>query len=38
MRSIAEYFRKDIPDVPWDDEDAFIGVLNKAGLTDQAAT
>jgi ATP-dependent RNA helicase DDX19/DBP5 len=33
--SIARYFARDIPDVPWDDEEAFIEVLRKAGLTDQ---
>jgi ATP-dependent RNA helicase DDX19/DBP5 len=31
---IAAYFKHDIPEVPFDDEDAFVGVLKKAGLTD----
>lgn len=35
MQSVAEYFNKHIPDVPWDNEDAFIEVLRAAGLTDQ---
>jgi len=34
--AISRYFARDIPDVPWDDEEAFIGVLRKAGLTDQS--
>jgi ATP-dependent RNA helicase DDX19/DBP5 len=35
--SIARYFARDIPEVAWDDEEAFIEVLRKAGLTDQTA-
>ncbi len=35
MDSIASYFRHPIPEVSWNDEDEFISVLNKAGLTDQ---
>lgn len=31
---IAAYFKHDIPAVPFDDEDKFIEVLKKAGLTD----
>jgi hypothetical protein len=35
MQSIADYFQHPIPEVPWNNEDEFIAVLNKAGLTDQ---
>lgn len=35
VNAIASYFQHPIPEVPWNDEDAFISVLNKAGLTDQ---
>lgn len=34
MQSIADYFQHPIPEVPWNNEDEFISVLNKAGLTD----
>lgn len=30
---IATYFHKDIPEVLYNDEDAFLDVLQKAGLT-----
>lgn len=30
---IATYFHKDIPEVPYNNEDAFLDVLQKAGLT-----
>lgn len=35
MQTIADYFQHPIPEVPWNNEDEFISVLNKAGLTDQ---
>eukprot|EP00775_Hariotina_reticulata_P011099 gene11099-11253_t len=35
VQAIASYFQHPIPEVPWDDEDQFISVLNRAGLTDQ---
>lgn len=31
---IAAYFQHNIPEVPYDDEDRFVEVLKKAGLTD----
>jgi hypothetical protein len=31
---IQAYFKHDIPEVPYDDEDAFVEVLKKAGLTE----
>jgi ATP-dependent RNA helicase DDX19/DBP5 len=34
MDEIEAYFRHDIPEVPYDDEDKFLDVLKKAGLTD----
>jgi hypothetical protein len=37
ITSIARYFQHPIPEVPHDNEDQFISVLNKAGLTDQTA-
>lgn len=37
MQSIANYFQHPIPEVPWNNEDEFISVLNKAGLSDQTA-
>lgn len=37
INSIARYFQHPIPEVPFDNEDQFISVLNKAGLTDQTA-
>ena len=33
LNLIADYFHKDIPEVPCNDEDAFLEVLTKAGLT-----
>ena len=30
---IGTYFQKDIPEVPYNDEDAFLEVLLQAGLT-----
>ena len=33
LNLIADYFHKDIPEVPYNDEDAFLEVLQKAGLT-----
>ncbi len=33
LNQIADYFHKDIPEVPYNDEDAFLEVLKKAGLT-----
>lgn len=38
MREVAEYFNRTIPEVTHSDEDGFIEVLNKAGLTDQTAS
>jgi hypothetical protein len=34
LDAIQDYFQVDIPEVPYDDEDAFLEVLKKAGLTD----
>jgi hypothetical protein len=34
VNEIATYFNTDIPEVPYDDEDKFVEVLKKAGLTD----
>jgi hypothetical protein len=34
INEIAAYFKHEIPEVPHDDEDKFIEVLKKAGLTD----
>ena len=34
VQSIADYFQHPIPEVPHDDEDAFIAVLRKAGLAE----
>eukprot|EP00884_Botryococcus_braunii_P018155 jgi/Botrbrau1/5022/Bobra.0396s0036.1 len=34
LDAIQDYFQVDIPEVPHDDEDAFLDVLKKAGLTD----
>ena len=31
---IQAYFRHDIPEVAFDDEDRFVEVLRRAGLTD----
>lgn len=35
MEMISQYFERDIPEVPYNDEDHFLDVLRKAGLTDQ---
>jgi hypothetical protein len=32
---IAGYFNRYIPEVPYNDEDAFLEVLKQAGLADQ---
>eukprot|EP00250_Pteridium_aquilinum_P015055 c22350_g1_i1 orf=292-1824(+) len=32
LNQIARYFNRDIPEVPWDDDEAFEGVLKDAGL------
>jgi hypothetical protein len=37
ISAIASYFQHPIPEVAWNNEDQFISVLNKAGLTDQTA-
>eukprot|EP00882_Tetradesmus_deserticola_P008322 GHRQ01008774.1.p1 GENE.GHRQ01008774.1~~GHRQ01008774.1.p1 ORF type:complete len:492 (+),score=257.21 GHRQ01008774.1:272-1747(+) len=37
ISAIASYFQHPIPEVAWNNEDQFISVLNKAGLTDQVA-
>lgn len=37
ITAIASYFQHPIPEVAWNNEDQFISVLNKAGLTDQTA-
>eukprot|EP00879_Flechtneria_rotunda_P027247 GHRR01029168.1.p1 GENE.GHRR01029168.1~~GHRR01029168.1.p1 ORF type:complete len:104 (-),score=17.06 GHRR01029168.1:5-316(-) len=37
ISAIASYFQRTIPEVAWNNEDQFISVLNKAGLTDQTA-
>ncbi|CAL5221233.1 g3385 [Coccomyxa viridis] len=34
LESISEYFRHEIPEVPYNDEDEFLNVLKEAGLTD----
>jgi hypothetical protein len=34
LDSISEYFKHDIPEVPFNDEDEFLEVLKQAGLTD----
>ena len=34
LDSISEYFKHEIPEVPYNDEEAFIKVLKEAGLTD----
>lgn len=34
LDAISEYFKHEIPEVPYDDEDAFSNVLKEAGLTD----
>ena len=34
LDNIQQYFRHDIPEVPYDDEDKFVEVLQLAGLTD----
>ena len=34
LDSIADYFQHRIPDVQWNDEDAFVKVLTEAGLTE----
>lgn len=34
LDSISEYFKHDIPEVPYNDEDEFLNVLKEAGLTD----
>ncbi len=34
LDSISEYFRHEIPEVPYNDEDEFLNVLKEAGLTD----
>lgn len=35
METIASYFNRYIPEVPYNDEDAFLEVLKQAGLADQ---
>jgi hypothetical protein len=34
LNAISEYFKHEIPEVPNNDEDAFVNVLKEAGLTD----
>ena len=34
LGSISEYFGVEIPEVCYNDEDAFVDVLKEAGLTD----
>ena len=34
LDSISEYFKHEIPEVPYNDEDEFMNVLKEAGLTD----
>lgn len=34
LDSISEYFKHEIPEVPYNDEDEFLNVLKEAGLTD----
>ena len=34
LDSISEYFKHEIPEVPYNDEDEFVNVLKEAGLTD----
>ena len=34
LDAIQQYFQHDIPEVTYDDEDAFVDVLQQAGLTD----
>ena len=34
LNLISEYFKHEIPEVPYNDEDAFVNVLKEAGLTD----
>ena len=34
LSSISEYFKHEIPEVPYNDEDEFLNVLKEAGLTD----
>ena len=38
MQTIADYFQHPIPEVPWNNEDEFVNVLKKAGLTDTDTT
>ena len=33
---IADYFKIEIPEVPWDDDDKFRDLLEEAGLSSQA--
>ena len=34
LDAIQQYFQHEIPEVTFDDEDAFVDVLQQAGLTD----
>lgn len=34
---IADYFKIEIPEIPWDDEDEFQNILQEAGLLDAAS-
>ena len=34
LDAIQQYFQHEVPEVTYDDEDAFVDVLQKAGLTD----
>jgi len=33
LNQIADYFKHEIPEVPWDDDEKFEEVLKAAGLT-----
>ena len=34
VQAISNYFQRNIPEVPFDDETKFVEVLKEAGLTD----
>ena len=34
LDAIQQYFQHEVPEVSYDDEDAFVDVLQQAGLTD----
>lgn len=35
LRAISTYFKHEIPEVPWNDEDRFVEVLQEAGLAER---